>query len=96
MPSITGLVTNAALTAVENKMPKVSNLVKKTGYNTKISEIENKVNDHDEYTITSEFNKLTTKDFKARLTQANLVTKTNFDAKLASLNKKITSNKIKH
>ena len=30
MPSISGLVTNAALTLVENKIPDVSNLVKKT------------------------------------------------------------------
>ena len=29
IPSITGLVTTVALTAVENKMPNVSNLVKK-------------------------------------------------------------------
>ena len=39
MPSISGLATNSALTAVENKMPNVSSLVKKTDYNTKISEI---------------------------------------------------------
>ena len=29
MPSINGLVTNSALTAVENKIPNISNLVKK-------------------------------------------------------------------
>ena len=29
MPSISGLATNAALTTVENKIPDVSNLVKK-------------------------------------------------------------------
>ena len=47
IPSIAGLATNySALTAVENKIPDVSNLVKKTDYNTKIGEIENKVNDH--------------------------------------------------
>ena len=52
--------------AVEKKMPDVSSLVKRTDYDAKISEIENKVNyhDHDEYTTTSEFNKLTTKNFK--------------------------------
>ena len=38
IPSITGLATNAALTAVENKIPNVSSLVKR--YDTKISEIE--------------------------------------------------------
>ena len=35
MPSITVLATNSALTAVENKIPNVSNLVTKTDYNTK-------------------------------------------------------------
>ena len=67
IPSTNGLVTNSALTTVENKIPHVSNLVKKTDYNTKISEIENKVSDHDhDKCITiSEFNKLTTENFKA-------------------------------
>ena len=41
IPHIINLATIAALTAVENKIPSVSNLVK--DYNTKISEIENKV-----------------------------------------------------
>ena len=70
--------------AVENKIPNVSNLVTKTDYNTKISEIEKKVSDHnhDKYINTPEFNKLTVENFKARLAQADLVTKTNFDTKL--------------
>ena len=46
IPSISGLATNSASTAVENKISDVSSLVKKTDYNTKISEIENKINDH--------------------------------------------------
>ena len=33
--------------------------------------------------------------FKARLSQANWITKTDFDAKLSSLNRKITQNKTK-
>ena len=78
------------MTAIVNKIPDVSSLVKKTDYNTKISEIENKVSDHDhdKYITTSEFNKLTAENFKARLSQANLVTKTYFDAMLRSLNMK--------
>ena len=98
MLSITGLATNAALTAVENKIPDVSSLVKKTDYNTKISDIEKKITDHnyDKYITTSEFNKLTTENFNARLAQANLITKTDFDRRLQSLNKRITSNKTKH
>ena len=41
-PNITGLATNSALIAVKNKIPDVSSLVTKTGYNTKVSEIEKK------------------------------------------------------
>ena len=41
IPSITSLATNFAFTAVENKIPDVSSLVKKTDYNTKISEVKN-------------------------------------------------------
>ena len=37
IPSISGLVTNSVLTAVENKTSDVISLVKKTDYNTKIS-----------------------------------------------------------
>ena len=44
--SITGLATTSALTTVENKILDVSGLVTKTDYNTKISEIEKKVSDH--------------------------------------------------
>ena len=56
IPSISGLVTNYVLTEVGNKEHDVSSLVKKqnktkkatnTEYNTKISEIENNVSDHD-------------------------------------------------
>ena len=49
IPNITNLATNASLTAVENKIPSVSNLVKKkkkkADYNTKINEIEKKITD---------------------------------------------------
>ena len=98
IPSISGLTTNAALAAVENKIPDVSSLVKKTDYNTKVSEIEKKLTDqnHDKYITSPEFNKLTAKNFAARLKQANLVTKTDFDDKLKILNQKINSNKTKH
>ena len=83
IPDVSTLVTKTALTAVENKIPSVSNLVKKTDYNTKVTEIENKLNNHnhDKYIDTSEFNKLAADVFNARLAQANLITKTYFDAK---------------
>ena len=66
--------------------------------NTKITEIENKLNNHnhDKYIDTSEFNKLAADVFNARIAKANLITKTDFDAKLSSLNRKITENKTKH
>ena len=78
-------------------MPDVSNLVKKTGYNTKITEIENKLNNHnhDRYTDTQEFNKLAADVFNARLAEAKLVIKRDFEAKLSSLNRKVTHNKTK-
>ena len=86
------------LTAVENKIPTVSNLVNKTNYNTKVTEIENKLNNHnhDKDIDTQEFNKLAADVFNARLAQANLISKTDFDAKLLNLNRKSTENKTKH
>ena len=83
---------------MENKIPSVSNLVKKTDYDTKITEIEKKLTDHnhDKYITTPEFNTLAADVFNARLAQANLITKTDFDAKLSSLNRNITANKSKY
>ena len=52
--------------------------MKKTDYNTKISENENKTitdHDHDKYITTQEFNKLTSEKFPARLKSANLASK---------------------
>ena len=70
----------------------------KTYYDTKVNKIEKRItyHKHDKYITTPKFNKLTEKNFAARLAQANLITKPNFDAKLTSLNRKITSNKTKH
>ena len=108
IPNITNLAATAALTAVENKIPNVNNLVKKTDYNTKISEIENKIttdHDHDKYITTQEFNKLASEKCFARLGQpnlanknemANLIIKTDFDDKLKNLNKNLSWNKTKH
>ena len=98
IPDISGLATTSALTAVENKIPNVSILVKKTNYDTKISQLENKLTDHnhDKYITTPEFKTLAADVFNARLAHAKLITKTYFDAKLSSLNRKITANKSKH
>ena len=69
IPDIITLATKTALTTVENKIANVSNLVKKTDCNTKITEIENKINNHnhDKYIDTQEFNKLAADVFNARL-----------------------------
>ena len=60
IPSITDLATNSASTVVENKTCNVSNLVRKTDCDTKISEIEKKDSDHnhDKHITTPEFNNL--------------------------------------
>ena len=76
----------------------VINLVTRTDYNTKISDIEKKVTDHnhDKYITTAEFNRLTTENFKARLAQANLITATDLYTELKKICDRVTSNKTKH
>ena len=88
---VSSLATKTALTTVENKIPSVSNLVKKTDYNTKITEIENKLNnhDHDKYIANRDFDSLAADIFNARLAQANLITKTDFDLKYHVLTERL-------
>ena len=71
--------------------------LKKTDYNTKVTEIENKLNNHnhDNYITTQEFNTLAAV-FNARLSQANLVAKTDFDNTISSLESKAAENKTKN
>ena len=62
--SISGSDTSSALNAIENEIANVSNLVKKkkkADYDTKISEIETKLTDHNhnKYITTPEFNNFT-------------------------------------
>ena len=40
IPSISGLATSSALTAVKNEIPDASSLVKKTDFNARVIEIE--------------------------------------------------------
>ena len=72
VPHISNLATKTALILVENKIFDVINLVNKTDYNSKVTEIENKLNNHnhDKYVDTSEVNKLTVDLFNARIAQA--------------------------
>ena len=60
IPDFSGLATKSGLTAVENKIPDGGSLVKKTNYDTKISELGKKLTDHDhyEYITTPKFNTL--------------------------------------
>ena len=78
IPDASSLATKTALTAVQNKIPSVSNLAKKTDYDTKISELEEKLTDHnhEKYITTPEINTLAASVFNARLAQANLITET--------------------
>ena len=69
-------------------------MLKKTDYNTKITEIENKLNhNHDKYITTPEFNAFAADVFNGRLAQANLVTTTIFDNIVSSLDGKTESTK---
>ena len=75
---------------IQGKIPDVSNLATKTvltDYNTKFTEVENKLNNHnhDKYITTQELYKLAADVFNARIAQANLTTKTDFHAKLSIL-----------
>ena len=91
IPDISHLATKTALTIVENKIPSVRDLVKKADYNTKIVDIENKINNHnhEKHIDTPEFSKLAADVFNLRSAPANLITKTDFDAKLSSFNRKL-------
>ena len=55
-----------------------SNLVKKAGYNSKSSEIEKQINDHNhsnKYSTTQGFNKLTSEKLWCKIQTANLASK---------------------
>ena len=68
-------------------------MVKKTDYDTKVTEIDNKFNNHnhDKYITTPEFNTLAADVFNA-----NLVKETDFDNTISSLDSKIAANKTKN
>ena len=69
------MLTKSALMLLKMKYQMLGSLVKKTNYDTKISELEKKLTDynHDDYITTPEFNTLAPDVFKARLAQANLI-----------------------
>ena len=65
------------MTAVENKIPDVSSLVKKTEFNTKVTEIESKIGLATTSALTAVENKIPD--------VSSLITKTYFDAELKKL-----------
>ena len=69
MPSINGLATTTALTAVKNKIPDVSSLVKKTYYDVNLSDIDSK------YITTAGYNKFTKNFVDNNIKSKNLVNK---------------------
>ena len=86
------------MTAVKNKISDACSPVKKTDYNAKISEIKNKVNDHnhDKYITTPEFNNMAADVFKAKsAVQTDLIRKPDFELKLKSISDRVTENKAK-
>ena len=90
IPCISGLAITSALIVAQNKIPNVSNLVKKAYYDTKVHEIEKKIIDHthNKYITTLEFNKLTAENFATRWALTDLVTKIDFNNRLTDLNRK--------
>ena len=70
-----------------------------TDYNTKLSEIENKVNNHNhgKYITTPEFYTMAADAFKARLAaQTDLIRKPDSDSRLKKVSDRVTKNKAKH
>ena len=63
IPSTSSLATIAELTAVENKIPDISNLVKKRDYHRKILHIESK------YFATADYNKFANQTLDAKIKQ---------------------------
>ena len=74
IPDVSKYATKNALTNLSNTVPDISTLIKKSDYDTKIAEIENKY--------------VSNSGVTAKLAQANVITKRNFDAKIIELENK--------
>ena len=86
IPSITNLVTTVIITFTENKIPNVSDLVKKVDYDSEIKDIKNK------YFTTSDYNKFTSTILDEKITAKNLVNEFGLNEKIKIL---ITKEEIK-
>ena len=62
---------NIKVNKAENKISHTSGLVTTTVLSSNIGEVENKISDHAKYITTPECNKLTAKNFAARLNHTN-------------------------
>ena len=65
------MLTTAALNVVENKIPGVSDLVKKIDYDTKVSDIETK------YLTTSDYNKFSGELLEVKIKEKGFVDTSN-------------------
>ena len=86
IPSIAGLATTTALTAVENKIPNVSDLVEKADYDHEIKEIKSK------YLIASDYNKITNNVLDTKITEKTLVNESCLNDKIKTLTTKEEKN----
>ena len=87
MSVITDLATSTALNGVENKISSVSDLVKKTDYNAKISNTETK------YLTTSDCNKFTGEILRTKIKEKRSFDKSNISnlVKNSDLKMKLTT-----
>ena len=76
IPNINNFARKTALINLSNTVPDISTLIKKSDYDTKIAEIENKY--------------VSNTGVSSKLAQANVITKRNFDAKIIELENNIT------
>ena len=75
IPDIRKFATKIALTNISHTVSDISTLIKKSDYDTKIAEIENKY--------------VSNTRFDSKLAQANVITKRNFDANIIELENNI-------
>ena len=85
------LATKTALTTVENKIPDVTSFVKKTDFDSKITEVEGKIPNISGLATASALAAVENKIPDA----TNLVKKTDFDVKLKGISDRVTNNKSK-
>ena len=75
IPDASKFAVKIALTNISNAVPDISTLIKKSDYDTKIAEIENKY--------------VSNTGFDSKLAQTNVITKRNFDAKIIEIENNI-------